>query len=326
MKLCLKFKVLMNGMFPIEPVVIDEFVRKTGCFDESIYSREKIKDDDFPFYLNSPMVKCVYQAEGEKDKRYEFFENDEELIIEIENDSNKDLIQKTVLEYADEKISWLEKRIRLVTNMPIGILAYRVLVYDENKEIITKVYNFLAKQTSLRQRDYTEKMKKQLANRLRLGITKEGWQNIEKNNSRFAKATTFYIESFYIADQGVRFVLLMTALEALFNTDRSDIKKTVAKYSTKMMFVSKMEEKQNIDKIENLYKKRSKYVHGNSAIDISDEDEKSLREIVRVVLIMYWIVSMANNIKSSKEMKRYLMDDNKKVDMAIQIFRKHLAL
>ncbi len=58
------------------------------------------------------------------------------------------------------------------------------------------------------------------------------------SNKNFKRAVDFYIDSFTPLNVGIRFTLLFSALEALFNISKKDISKTIAKYGSKILFVN----------------------------------------------------------------------------------------
>ena len=57
------------------------------------------------------------------------------------------------------------------------------------------------------------------------------------------------------------------------------------------------------------YGKRNFFIHGNNPIKIHNSDEYKLREIVRKILLVYWMIMVTEKIESPKDIKKYL-DEN----------------
>ncbi len=324
MKIKLKCKILINGLFPMKNYKIDEFEQKTGRYDEKIISAE---NENYAFYAGGHLISSVYSVEGEKGSFYEYFENDKEIGLDIQNElyGDKRKLQEFVLNYMDKKISIIEKRLRLVTGICIGLPIYITNIYDKDNKFIARVRSVSGRTSNLNIASYTNEMKKVLSQRLRFNITAKTLEELEKKNSRYKRALNFYNDSFYVADTGVRFTLLFSSLESLFNLTGNKVKKNIANYASKILFLKENEEVIYRKRLEDYYKIRSYYIHGNNPKTINEEIEFNLREIVRKVLLIYWSISQSIFIKEPKDVLAYLDEnDRNTIDLQLQIFIKML--
>lgn len=80
-------------------------------------------------------------------------------------------------------------------------------------------------------------------------------------------------------------------------------------------------------KIKDFYDKRSKYIHGNTPLIITKENEFDLREIVREVLLNYWYISMFYNIDKAEDMLIFIDNNTQNtIDLQVQLFIKALHM
>ncbi len=322
----LKARILINGLFPMKNYKIDEFKQKREKYDES---KINTKDEDYIFYLGGHLTNSIYAAKELVGCFYEYFENDEYIEINVSNNTynNKEKLQNHVLKYMDQKVSNLEKRLRLITNICVGLPIATTKIYSQDDKLITMVGSISGKTSNLSISEYTAEMKEILTQRLKFNITAETLGELEEKNSRYKRAFNFYNESFFINDIGVRFTLLFSSLEALFNLTGKQVKETIAKYTSKMLFLAIEEEIKYKKILRDYYKIRSCYIHGNKPILISDEAEFNLREIVRRVLLIYWCISQNIEIKKPEDFLDYLNKNNKDtIDLQLQLFIKMLDI
>lgn len=168
-------------------------------------------------------------------------------------------------------------------------------------------------------------MKKLLEKRLIFYISDETLLELEEKNIRFKRAFTFFIDSFIPNDRNVRFTLLISALESLFNIDGKDIIKKLSKYGSKILFLSYKERHKVSENIRNYYTIRSNYIHGNTPLLITKENEFNLRELVREILLIYWNISINKHIFDANDIITFLDNTNREsLDLNIQLFIKTL--
>lgn len=326
MKVKAKCKILINGLFPIENYKIDEFMQKTGEYDEM---KVNTNDEDYIFYAAGELVKAMYSVKGKSGAFYEYFENEELIEIDIENEIaiNTNLLNEFILDFFRKKIQNLERRLRLITNISIGLPVFRVKIFDENGKMILMNGEIFEKTSHFNMIGYNENMKRILSERLRFNIVSKTIEELEARNSRYKRALAFYNDSFSANDIGVKFVLLFSALESLFNFDPDNVTEYIAKYSSKCLFLDNKKEKKYYYKIKDFYDRRSSYVHGNEPKTIGKEKEFDLREIVRNILLIYWNISLVTKIETAEEMIAFLNENNKDtIEMISQIFIKALDM
>ncbi len=325
MKLYYTNKILINGLFPMNRFKIDGYIQKTERYDESLI---KTKHKDYIFYIGGYLTKSCYSVKGEKGAFYEYFENDEPFEIEINSHiEDKENLEKELITKINKKVRILEKKLRLITNLKIGLPIFKATICDSSQNIITWVGSMDNQSSAFAISKYTPKMKEILVKRLNFYISDKTLLELEEKNVRFKRAITFFINSFVPSDSGVRFTLLISALESLFNISGEDIIKTVSKYGSKILFLSCKDKKKISEKIRNYYEIRSNYVHGNTPLPITEENEFDLRELIREILLIYWYISINKNIFNATDIIHFLDITNRKnLDLNIQLFIKALHI
>lgn len=324
MKTYYKNKILINGLFPMVKYKIDGYIEKTGKYDENIVD---INHPDSIFYRNGHLSFSTYSPKDKDGIFYEYFENDELFELDVDEETFKDnyKLQKFYLKKIIEQVSRLELKLRLITNLNIGLPIFKVTIYDKNKDVITYAGYSTAQSSNLMIWDYNDKLKELLGKRLEINISDKALLELEEKNDRFKRAMSFYNSSFLPIDKSIRFVLLFSALEALFNLNEEDkiITDEISRYASKIQFLSSKKEKNMYYKIADYYDIRSTYIHGNNPRPITTENEFDLREIVRKVLIIYWYISLNNMINNSEEMKMFLNRiTQKNLSLGTQMFIK----
>ena len=318
----LKCKILINGLFPIKNFQIDEFRQKTGKYNKDVEKKILSLGNDTPIYMSGDLLSASYSIEGESDIFYEYLENDDFIDMDIGAETFEDIttVQNIVIENMSEKVTMLAKRLRLITNLPIGLPITVIRIFDKDSNYINRVAFNTSLNSNLFIGDYTEDKKQLLTRRLRLRIPENTINDIEKNNNRYKRAMDFYDSSFCVADTGTKFTLLFSSLEALFNIKKRNISDTVAKYSNIIMKIGDNDDIDYYTLIKKLYNIRSAYIHGNEPIEITEDIEFGLREIVRRVLIVYWFISLDKSIKSSSDMLKFLDENKDYGSIVLQLF------
>ncbi len=325
MKLYYKNKILINGLFPLVDFEIDKYKQKTGKYDEKIVD---VNSNDYIFYASINLIKSCYACKEKEGVYYEYFENDELFEYEIEDKykGNKSEIERILLDEMVEKVSLLEKKLRLVTGIKISLPVFKTTIYDENRIFLTYVGNMQNQTPCFNISEYDGKLKATLIDRLKFHIIDDVLLKLENENIRYKRALNFYNRSFLYDDIGVGITLLISSLEALFNIDGQEVTETLAHYTSKIMFLPKSKERSIKWKVKNFYNKRSRYIHGNDVDDpITKEDEYNLRTIIREVLLIYWNLSLYYQLTNAEEIKQLI--DNLSLDtldVQVQLFIKYL--
>lgn len=321
-KIFYKNKILINGLFPIIGFKIDGYIQKTKQYDETIINAEH---EDFPFYSFGYLTQSAYSVQGKTGIFYECFENIELFEMEVESTDDIDALNELLISEIGKKVSLLEKKLRLITNINVGLPIFLAYVFDENQNLITRIGEIQRQPSCLPLNQYTEKMKATLVNRLRFHIADETLNDLEERNVRYKRAMEFYIHSFVPTNKSLRFVLLFSSLESLFNTDGEAVTTTIAEYGSKILFLDSKHCKKMQRKLTDYYDIRSTYIHGNNPRPITEKNEFDLREIVREILLIYWMISISQNIYDAKQMMSFL-DSTKvdKLDITVQLFKKSL--
>lgn len=322
MRIYYRTKILINGIFPLINYKIDDFIEKTGTYDESIIDAN---NDEYIFYSSGFLLKGLYSCKEKEGIFYEYFENDELFEKEISDFLSKEDIQKLILKEQIEKVNMLQKKLRLITGLGINLPVFKTIVYNSKKEFLTQLGFTNWDFTRLNVMDYNDEMKKILEHRLQFYIADFSLTELESKNDRFKRALSFYTNSFTSSNIGVRFTLLFSALESLFNITEENITNEVSKYASKILFLSRKKENSSKWKIITYYDIRSKFIHGNNGFVITNEIENNLREYVREILFIYWDISSVYQKYDANEIKNLLDNlDSKTLDIQVQLFIKYL--
>lgn len=321
MKLLYKNKILISGIFPLLNYKIDGYVEKTGIYDDKMIN---YSEPESIFYSAGYLMHSCYQCVGKKETLYEYFESEELIEYEIDDEICIKEIQRIFLEEQTQKVHLLQEKLRLLTGFAISLPVLLTTIYKDN-EFYTCVGNISLATTNLRVNDYDDMMKQSLQSRLKLYMSDSTITDLKEKNPRFKRALSFYNNSFDSSDVGVRFTLLFSSLESLFNITAENITNEVSKYASKILFLNKKESNSSKWKIINYYDTRSKYVHGNDGFEITVENERNLREYVREILLIYWCISMVYNITDAQEIKSLLDKiDSINLELRVQLFIKYL--
>lgn len=324
MKIYYKNKILISGMFPMTNFSIDGYTQKMGKYNENILDVNNIA---ISFYIAGHLTSALFTINDKSGNYYEYFENSDFFKIEISDElfKNKIEMQKYISDYISDKVGLLEKKLHLITNIPIGLPIYQTMIYDANGKLITFFSESSHSTSFLDVNDYDDKLKNKLFNRLRLYISDESLINLEEKNVRFKRAFNFFNNSFISDDIGTRFTLLFSSLEALFNLRGENVKEEISKYASKILFLSEIQRAITRKEIKKYYRIRSNYIHGNKCSEISEEFELNLREYVREVLIIYWNISMVYGITIAADIIKLLNKvDRDTLDVHTQLFIKYL--
>ena len=131
--------------------------------------------------------------------------------------------------------------------------------------------------------------------------------------------------SFESQDIGIRFTLLFSALESLFNITGDEITKEISTYASKILFLNSKERKESKWKISTFYKIRSHYIHGNDGYQLTEIQENELRNYVREILLIYWNISVVYNIYDPQVIKDLVNNtERNNLDIQVQLFIKYM--
>ncbi len=316
-KIYVKYKILVNGLHTTTPYTIDGFTLKSANFDKSIiidkYDENK---EGVDFNLNIYLESCLTDYEK---LSYNYFESDNYEEIEV---SNKAIINsKTVTRLLQSKmeiynrINDLERKIRLILNIPLIFQIVCIEFYDEEKKFLTAVQG--NRQLSFWNRLTYKMNPEEFANNSRYGMDFNAMKSTD--NNQFNRALEFYNDSFESEKITSRYILIFSALEAIFNLDTEDVTEKISRYSAKLLAEGDEEEyKQIYSDIRKLYKKRCDYIHGSKTNNILEADEKLLRFYVRKIILAYWTIVLYTK-KTAKQILEYLNSDEK-LDLQVRLF------
>jgi len=326
MKIYYRIKILVNGLFPMKNLNYDGYVQKIEKIDKNVINTE---NDESIFYMEGNLTNSTFSIEDKKGSWYVYFENKGLFELEIINENNitKEKISDIVLDDAWDRVELLENKLKLLTNLNITLPVFKVRIYNENKKLLASCGMTRNNFNYLHASDYDDSLKKILEERIKLKLSNEELINLKKNNSRIDRALKFYYDSFSPENIGVRFTLLISSLESLFNfnIEGTTIIDEISSYSSKILFLDEKKIKNFKMKIIDYYDIRSYYIHGNDPKLITTKNEMDLREIIRKIILIYIKLSIKYNINDPFEMRRFLDNTNiNNLDKETQLFIEYL--
>ena len=314
-KIYIKYKVLVNGL-PLKEYNVDGFTLKTSKFEEGFFdSKYNVEKSGLDLNMNCYLTSCLLDY---NDYTYNYFESDDYLEIEIPDQMvvSKDTynevmdLNKEIL----DKVEDFEQKLRLVLNIPLLFQIICIEFYDENKKYISAVQG--CRKISFWNRLLYNLNVDEFNNNSRFHFDFNSMKNT--SNKYFNRALEFYNDSFESEKRAIRYVLVFSSLEAIFNLDSKNIKHKISKYSAKLLAEYDKDAYSKIyNDIKGLYKKRCDYIHGSNRNSIQDEDEKLLRNYVRKIIIAYWLIIIYSK-KSASQILGYL-DSKEKIDVEIRM-------
>lgn len=317
-----KTKILISGIFPMIDFKIDGFIEKTALYNENVID---VNNPDYIFYSSGHLLNSIYSCKEKEGNYYEYFENEEMIKYEVDNELSKNEIEKKILGEQFKKVALLQKKIRLLTGLGITLPVFKTIIYNDKSEFYTFVGGVNWDISKIAVSDYDDELKNKLEQRLHHYIDDSTIINLEEKNVRYKRALNFYLNSFESHDIGIRFTLLFSALESLFNITGDEVTKEVSNYSSNILFLNSKEKNKSKWKISTYYDIRSRYIHGNDGYQLSKEEENELRDYVREILLIYWNISMVYNIYDPHDIKN-LINNTKRdnLDIQVQLFIKYM--
>jgi hypothetical protein len=339
-----KVKLLVRG-FPsvIGNYEVDGFILKENKINEAEWI-ESIRSEEFD--TRAYMTSVSFQLANDKNLTYNYFENINYYTIDnpVENEyvdirelklKLSDLLIKN--EQIKNDIDCLEKKLRLIYNLPVKFPMRKFFIYDENN---VKIVESMCRTFMPNDNGLSDFNQDEFYQRSRFNISIKSVLRIEAQNNNFKTAMDFFYNSFDIEDKNIRFVLLFSSLEAIFNlrniknnkifkftpkdTKEDKITTVISFFSSKFLFLESEEEtKIKEERFRCLYGKRGNYIHGKKNSDISSEEEKELREYVREILLIYFMCCESMKMNKKESMVRKVLVDvyeNKKLSIIIKQF------
>jgi hypothetical protein len=127
--------------------------------------------------------------------------------------------------------------------------------------------------------------------------------NLEIKNELAKKVKLYFDQSYKINHPEIRYILLVTALESVLNSNKEQISHTFARHLALIISNDKLDFKINYQKIKKLYNYRSEIVHGVEYKKESLKNNiKELRQYVRQTIVFINKFNPSNN----KELFEYL--------------------
>ena len=314
-KLFVKYKILINGLNIIENYEIDGFILREDKVSEETF---KLDYDVDKRGINCNLNMYLYSCITGENLKYRYLESKNFIEFDVSNKTQvtKENLFNIIEKYKEitEKIDDLEKKIRIIFNIPVLFQIINIEFYDEDKKFVGFVqYN---KTISMWNRCTYNIDPAEFSNNGRFGFDINAMKNTK--NNYFNRALEFYNDSFDSEKISNRFILIFSSLEAIFNLDSGDVTEKISKYTAKLLAENNLELYNEIyENIKKLYKKRCDYVHGSKINNIGELDEKLLRKYVRKIIIAYWII-IINTKKTAKEILKYL-DSDEKLDIQVRM-------
>lgn len=282
-------------------------------------SKFDLTDIENTIYVGHFLNEYSYTTKDDDKKYYNCLECDDYFNYNISSKCifNKEKLNLLFSKYPDIllKADKLVKELRLVLNIPISIYIQILEVYSSDEMLIGKCVYFVGG-TFWNKLSYIDA--EELSKNARFHINYDLFTDVKLE--RYHRALSFFYDSFDSEKKEIRFIMLMSSLECLFNYKLRNSESITHKVSTIFAnifstFDGRYDYYYQIAKV--FYDKRSKYLHGNNNT-ISEADEKELRKYSRIILLFVSLV-IINNSFSLKEMLKYL-ENNKQYNLQDKLF------
>ena len=127
-----KTKILISGLFPMVNFKIDGFIEKTELYNENIID---INNPDYIFYSSGHLLNSMYACKEKEGNYYEYFENEEMIKYEVDDEMSRTNVEKKILDEFIKK----ELNITDITRLNIDNNVNYISVVSNNEiEIIKK--------------------------------------------------------------------------------------------------------------------------------------------------------------------------------------------
>ncbi len=124
MKVLIRNKIMLNGMFPIEGFKLDDYVQNTGAYVHDI------SDKGAPLYHADHLTHTSYLRLDKKEKIfYEYLENDDLIEVEVSSLDDKGKIEHEIEWEVTNIVKGLEKKLKLVTGLNIKLPLILINIY-----------------------------------------------------------------------------------------------------------------------------------------------------------------------------------------------------
>ena len=300
-KIKIKYEILISG-FP--ELLVDYKFR--GFSLKKYYIKDSTMEEYDLFNTNLVLSHCMFIDNDNKKSVY-YLENDDFVEYEIQNKLilTKEKIPELCSKYPNilNNVYNLILEMRLTLNIPIGFLTVNVNIYNEN-DLFIGTANYMSETyiwDRMKNIDIDE-----FINNSRSGFDIKTFLKID--NVRYQRALMFFNRSFDDPDVSIRFIMLVSCLESLFNyrlRKEESITNRVSTICSNILSALDNNNSLYYDEIKSMYNKRSRFLHGdNDAINL--ECEKKLRKYTRIIIIFYSNVALKTH-KSTNEMIQYLL-------------------
>ena len=141
-KIYVKYQILVNGFNVLSPYTIDGFIIKDEYLNEEIYkSQQSISSGNIPINLNYFIHHCLVDYDKLKVK---YFESKDYFEYELSDDINFDVNEgQEIFENNPrilETVFDLEKKLRIIFNIPILFQVIYIEFFDENKNKMFNIF------------------------------------------------------------------------------------------------------------------------------------------------------------------------------------------
>ncbi len=127
-----KTKILISGLFPMVNFKIDGFIEKTELYDENMID---INNPDYIFCSSGHLLNSMYACKEKEGNYYEYFENEEMIKYEVDDEMSRTDVEKKILDEFIKK----ELNITDITRLNIdNNINYISVVSNNEIEIIKK--------------------------------------------------------------------------------------------------------------------------------------------------------------------------------------------
>ena len=297
----INYKALMYNMPPVTGLLFEGHTFNTYVLSDD-KSHVVVPENNF-LYTNTSLIKCCF-SNNKGEVQYVVAAPEKPIEIELDTQDVHEL-ENRAMDIANSALEKLEEKLILITNIHIFVSSAEIDILDQSSNEHHNVGLFLNKPMVFR--DEWARSNRKIEKRLKQNINWQLFEELQKRKEceRYNRAYQCYIKSFTESNPETAFCMLITSLDVLFG-NRKNINQRIAKY-TSILLCEPASLNDNRKTLKEYYKKRSDYVHSANN-RITSEDEWHLREFVRKVMLMTFLIWNEAEIRNVSQFYN-LLDD-----------------
>lgn len=296
-KLQYTIKAILSG---VDESIIDKlnFGNSFIIQKDSLTNGKLCKEFDYTFIgirriyelskLNQKLEVALLTKKAEKEYTVK------KIIIDNVSTLNYDQIYPYISEIEDEELKYIDETMRNIRlfsencfNIKEILFKFKIINLKDNSTIFDNIYSKIP----LPDKIYDNISKLHIENELEANKLNDFIKNINAKvlSSNFSpellsQACFLYDQSYTSSLETIRFLVSIIGLESLLINSTTELSYKFSRNGAMLLSTSKEEYYEYLKILKKIYMKRSKYVHAGVTNDLTSDDVKQAREILRKVI------------------------------------------